>query len=256
MVAEGRMTDTMIPARHGDLPVYVATPPESPNPPPWPGVVVIHDAMGMGQDVRNQAGWLAGEGFLAAAPDLFSCGSRLTCLRTVFRDMRRRKGRIFEDVEAVRNWLIRQPGCSGRVGVIGFCMGGGFALLLAPDHGYDVASVNYGMVPKDAPDLLTRACPVVGSFGGRDKTLRGAAARLESALAAAGVAHDVKEYPAGGHGFLNDHQGAGDHIPLMIRAMTPLMGFGPEPASAQDARRRIIEFFGTHLGGAATPAAQ
>jgi len=70
-------------------------------------------------------------------------------------------------------------------------MGGGFALLLAPDHGYDVASVNYGMVPKDAPDLLTRACPVVGSFGGRDQALRGAAARLASALAAAGVGHDV-----------------------------------------------------------------
>ena len=94
-------------------------------------------------------------------------------------------------MEAVRSWLIRQPGCSGRVGVIGFYMGGGFALLLSPDHGYDVASVNYGMVPKDAPDLLTRACPVVGSFGGRDQALRGAAARLASALAAAGVGHDV-----------------------------------------------------------------
>ena len=130
-------------------------------------------------------------------------------------------------------------------------MGGGFALLLAPDHGYDVASVNYGMVPKDAPDLLTRACPIVGSFGGRDRTLRGAARRLESALTAAGVAHDVKEYPAGGHGFLNDRQAAGDPIPLMVRATTPLLGFGPEPASAADARRRIIEFFGTHLAQSA-----
>jgi carboxymethylenebutenolidase len=238
------MTQTTIQGWHGDLPVYLATPP---GPPPWPGVVVIHDAMGMSQDARNQAGWLAGEGYLTAAPDLFSWGSTLTCVRAAIRDMRRRQGRIFEDVEVVRDWLVRQPGCSGRVGVIGFCMGGGFALLLAPDHGYDVASVNYGMVPKDAPDLLTRACPIVGSFGGRDRTLRGAAQRLEGALTAAGVAHDVKEYPAGGHGFLNDRQAAGDPIPLMVRAMTPVLGFGPEPASAEDARRRIIEFFGTHL---------
>jgi len=139
------MTDRTIAGGHGGLPVYLATPEGAP---PWPGVVVIHDAMGMGQDVRNQADWLASEGYLAAAPDLFSRGSTLTCLRAAFRDMRQRKGRIFDDVESVRNWLIGQPACSGRAGVIGFCMGGGFALLLAPDHGYEVASVNYGMVPR------------------------------------------------------------------------------------------------------------
>lgn len=238
------MTDRTIAGGHGGLPVYLATPEGAP---PWPGVVVIHDGLGMGQDVRRQADWLAREGYLAAAPDLFSWGSTLTCLRAAFRDMRQRKGRIFDDVEAVRNWLIGQPGCSGRVGVIGFCMGGGFALLLAPGHGYEVASVNYGMVPRDAPDLLTRACPVVASYGGRDRTMRRAARRLDSALAAAGVDHDVKEYPAAGHGFLNNHEAAGDRIPLMVKAMTPLMGFGPEPASAQDARRRIIGFFRTHL---------
>ena len=238
------MTQTTIQGGHGDLPLYLATPA---SPPPWPGVVVIHDAMGMGQDTRNQADWLASEGFLTVAPDLFSWGRTLTCLRTTIRAMRQRQGRIFEEVEAVRDWLIHQPGCSGRAGVIGFCMGGGFALLLAPDHGYDVASVNYGPVPKDAPDLLARACPIVGSFGGKDLTLRGAAARLESALSAAGVAHDVREYPAGGHGFLNDHRAAGDPIPLAIRATASLMHFGPEPAAAADARRRIIEFFGAHL---------
>jgi carboxymethylenebutenolidase len=238
------MTDRTIAGGHGGLPVYLATPEGAP---PWPAVVVIHDGLGMGQDARRQADWLAREGYLAAAPDLFSWGSTLTCLRAAFRDMRQRKGRIFDDVEAVRNWLIGQPGCSGRVGVIGFCMGGDFALLLAPDHGYEVASVNYGMVPRDAPDLLTRACPVVASYGGRDRTMRSAARRLDSALAAAGVDHDVKEYPAAGHGFLNNHEAAGDRIPLVVKAMASLMGFGPEPASAQDARRRIIGFFGTHL---------
>jgi len=74
-------------------------------------------------------------------------------------------------------------------------MGGAFALLLAPGRGFTVSSVNYGNVPKDVDKLLASACPIVGSYGAKDPTLRGAAARLEQALIANGVDHDVKEYP-------------------------------------------------------------
>jgi carboxymethylenebutenolidase len=146
-------------------------------------VVVIHDALGLSRETRRQAEWLSREGSLAVAPDLFYWGSRATCLWSLIRGWR-----PLGDLDETRAWLAGWNDCTGLVGVIGFCMGGGFALMVAPDHDFAAASVNYGGRRRDCPGPA-RACPIVASYGGRDRWpgVRGVPARLDDRF----LEHDV-----------------------------------------------------------------
>jgi carboxymethylenebutenolidase len=227
--------------RAGSQPLrsYLSSPPGTG---PWPGVVMIHEIFGLDDVMRGHADRLAGLGYLTLAVDLFSAGGTARCLVSTMSTMIRGHGRAFADISAARDYLAGSADCTGKIGVIGFCMGGGFALLSASD-GYDAAAVNYGQLPRDLDAALAGACPVVGSYGRRDPSLRGAAARLDAALDKAGVTHDVKEYPAASHAFLNDAEAG----PRVLRPLLRVAGIGSEPDSAKDAWDRIETFFDAHL---------
>ena len=232
------MPDTTYTASTQELGAYLATPIGTG---PWPGVVVIQDALGLGDDIKEQADRLAAAGYLAFAPDLYS-GRGIKCVMATIQASRSGKGPAYDDIEAARRWLESRDDCTGKIGIIGFCMGGGFALLSAPRFDFAAASVNYGEVPGDADTRLAGACPIVGSYGRRDRTQPGRARRLEDALDKLGVAHDVKEYPDAGHSFMNR---------INVGPLSPILkvtGFDYHHPSSEDAWRRILTFFGTHLG--------
>ncbi len=210
---------------------------------PHPSVVVIHEAFGLEDITRRQADRLAAMGYVVLAPDLFTEGGARKCLKSTFQALSSGRGRAFQDISTARQWLLDQDDTTDEVGVIGFCMGGGFALMCAvPGRGFAASAVNYGQLPK-APEVLAGACPIVASYGGRDKSFPHAAEKLEYHLTRLGVEHDVKEYPKASHSFLNDE----DTGPWFLRPVLKVAGMGPEPGSAADAWGRIEAFFGAHL---------
>lgn len=220
----------------------IATPPASFGPGPFPAVVMVHEVFGIDAAMRAQISRLASAGYVVLMPDLFSRGGARKCLTTTFKALTKGEGQAFVDVESAKANLLARTDTTDKVGVIGFCMGGGFALLLA-SRGFDASAVNYGMLPKDLEAALEGACPIIGSFGAKDSQLKNATTKLELALSKKNITHDVKEYPEAGHAFMNPHQAGGPVFGTLLR----ISGAKPDPEAAADAWSRIEKFFGAHL---------
>jgi carboxymethylenebutenolidase len=232
------MTNISYDCPAGPLPAYQAVPSGDGR---WPGVVVVHDVLGMSADLRRITDRFASNGYLALAPALFRRGVRPLCVVRTLQALQQGHGPAVDDLIAARSYLAADDRCTGKVGVVGFCMGGGFCLLVALRGVFDAAAPNYGDLPKDV-DALRRSCPVVGSYGAKDRMLRGAAGKLETLLAEGDVPHDVKEYPDVGHSFMNEFP-----TPSVFQFVEHIAGLAYSEPEAEDAWRRILAFFGEHL---------
>ncbi|MDI3313921.1 MAG: dienelactone hydrolase family protein [Mycobacterium sp.] len=207
---------------------------------PWPGVVVVHDAIGYGRDKERISDHIAAAGYVALTPNLFARGGWARCVIRVFRDLMTKRGPAVDDILAARDHLQSMPQCTGRVGIAGFCMGGQFALVMAP-KGFGAAAPFYGTpLPRHLEDTLEGACPIVASFGGRDPLGIGAPARLRQAVLNKHLTADIKVYPHAGHSFANQ---------LPAQPLLRVTGFGYHPAAAEDAWSRVFAFFAEHLRG-------
>ncbi|HEX7166669.1 MAG TPA: dienelactone hydrolase family protein [Acidimicrobiales bacterium] len=211
---------------------------------PFPGVVVLHETFGLNDDMRRIAERFAANGYVALAPDLFSHGNKALCLSRLL--LAGASSDAMEttlaDVEAARGALAARDDVDGdRLAVAGFCMGGGFALVFGTRGGVRAAGVHYGAVPKST-DALREVCPVVASYGGRDRIFLDDAKRLKARLAEVGVAHDVHVYDGVGHSFMSYDNGPA----WTLRIPSP-MHVGYSEPEAEDAWRRMLAFFDTHV---------
>jgi carboxymethylenebutenolidase len=200
--------------------------------------MVFHEAFGLNDDIRRIADRFADNGYVAVAPDLI--GGGFACLVKVFRDLARGEGHAFDKARASIDFLASLPEVDDdRLGLVGFCMGGDFALALGIDDRVKVTAPNYGKAPDDAH--LERLCPVVASYGNKDRMFRNNAKRLETVLTAAGIDNDIKLYPHAGHSFINDY------APWYTSIMGPIMAVGYHHEEAEDAWARMLAFFSQQL---------
>src|SRR5438128_9145446 len=209
-----------------------------------PGMIVVHEIFGLNDDIRRITGRFADLGYVALAPDLYdTAGAKALCVLRTMLALRRREGPAFADLEAARTWLAQRPEVdAARTGVVGFCMGGGFALLYSLQAPLKAAGVFYGDVPK-SPEELHGVCPVVAGYGGRDRLFAGQGRRLDEMLAALHVPHDVRLYPDAGHSYMSRHTG----LMATLAAWGP-MAVGFDADAEADSWRRIEVFLRTHLG--------
>ncbi|MFI6601491.1 dienelactone hydrolase family protein [Nonomuraea sp. NPDC050536] len=217
----------------------------------WPGAVVVHEIYGVEPDMLEVLDLFAEHGYAAVLPDLYSHGTRIGCLaRAMHQFTTGKPGQMAADIDTTRRWLADRDDVDGdRLGVIGFCMGGGFALAYAASAppGVRAASVNYGTVPRDQEELRS-ACPVVGSYGGRDAGFRSHGRRLREHMRALGIEHDVELYPSAGHSFMTD-----GHHPVAKLVGFPLH-HGLVRDAANDAWQRTFAFFDKHVAGDGRPS--
>jgi len=198
---------------------------------PTPGVVIVHEIFGLNENIRDIADRFAADGYAALAVDLFSTANRVACMARIFHGLliRPLHNGVVGELRTVLDYLGTLPEVDARrLGVIGFCMGGSYALQLAcVAESLRAASVFYGQNPRPL-EALARACPVVGSYPERDFTA-GAARQLEPILEQNHIMHDIKIYPGARHSFFND------------------IGPAYQAEAADDAWRRTMAFFDTHL---------
>jgi carboxymethylenebutenolidase len=228
--------DTTLPSEGASpkIPIYARLPQGARR-----GVVVIHEIFGRQPEIDGVVDAFAQRGYAAVAPDLLSHGPHIICLVRAFAAIARGEGAQIEQIRATRRWLIANAGLDERhIGLIGFCLGGGFAL--AAGQGWGAVSTNYGDIPPD--DVMRGLGPVIGCYGGRDRMFAKHGAQLQARLQKLNIECETHTFPEAGHAFLTS-----GHHPIAAFISRPFLRVEYNPEIARAAWERIFAFFDRHL---------
>ena len=196
-----------------------------------PGVVVIHENRGLNPYIEDVARRLAVAGYLALAPDALYPLGGYPGNDDDGRKLQRERDRkeMFEDFVAAADTLMAHPDCSGRVGSVGFCYGGGVSNALAVRLPKLGAAVCYYGRQVPAEDVPAIEAPLQFHLGELDKRINEGWPALQAALDEAGKSYEAYIYPVANHGFHND--------------TTPRF----DPEAAASSWKRTLAFFEAHL---------
>jgi carboxymethylenebutenolidase len=200
---------------------------------PFPALVVIHEWWGLNDWVKDQASKLADQGYVTLAIDLYR-GKVATTPEMAHEIMRGvPDDRAARDLHAAVEFLTTQPNVSkDKIGVIGWCMGGGYALNAAlHEPTLKAAVINYGHLATDPSQLAGINAAVLGIFGGKDQGIPvDDVEKFRAALQKAGKKVEIKIYPDAGHAFEN-----------------PNNKDGYRADDAADAWKRTVDFLAANL---------
>jgi carboxymethylenebutenolidase len=179
---------------------------------PFPAIIVIHEWWGLNDWVKEQASKLADEGYEALAIDLYR--GKVAATPDMAHELMRGvpEDRAKRDLPAAFEFLQAQPNVrKNRIGAIGWCMGGGYALDVALEEPTLAADViNYGHLATDPAAIKKINAPVLGLFGGQDRGITpDDVHKFEAAMKQAGRKIDVKIYDDAGHAFENPNNKEG-----------------------------------------------
>lgn len=172
---------------------------------PFPALILVHEWNGLVDRVRQVADAFAAHGYVALAADLYQgrTGTNQQENMALVNETRARPEQVIANLDAAQRFLRARPDVSGKVGVMGWCFGGGIALSYALGGAqHDATAIFYGSLVTDPAELRRIHHPIYGTFAGKDTGIPAdQVARFAAVLDSLGVKNDIHVYDPMVHGF-------------------------------------------------------